>query len=323
MTSFGATSDGTAVEKITLTNDALTVSVLTYGGAVQSVRLVGIDHDLTLGSDDLADYEGPMKSYGVIIGPVANRIAGAKTVLDGTELSFEANQDGRHSLHSGSDAAQSQVWTIVDQSETHVMLSLDLCDGVGGFPGNRTLTAVYELNDTSLQLTLTATTDKTTLINLANHSYWNLDGSDTFDGHALRISADHMLPTTQEAVPTGEIKSVENLAYDFRTWVELVPGNIPLDHNFCLTDARRDVTDVATLKGTTGVTMTMSTTEPGLQVYDGRTTGTGHADFQDYAGIALEAQGWPNAMNEPAFPSVTLPAGETYKQITRWTFSAA
>lgn len=323
MTKFGELPDGTSVERVLLSNEKLTVGVLTYGAALQSLNLAGVEHSLTLGSDSIDDYLSTMKSYGVVIGPVVNRIAHAKTKLDDTDLSFEPNQNGVHTLHSGSDGAQTHVWDIQDQTKTSVTMTLELADGLGGFPGNRTLCAKFEIQDASLTLTLTATTDARTLMNLANHSYWNLDGSKTFDGHVLRIAADHFLPTTDDAVPTGDIKSVDNLAYDLRSGIVLTPGTLPLDHNFCLTDTRRDLTDVALLHGTTGITMTMATTEPGLQVYDGRTTGNGHPSFENYAAIALEAQNWPNAMNEPAFPDVTLDVDETYKQVTRWSFSTS
>ncbi len=321
MTKFGVTPDGQTVERIELTNGTLTVGLLTLGAILQSVRLDGIDHDLTLGSDTLDDYFNGMEYFGAIVGPIANRIANAKTQLNGTELSFEANQDGLHSLHSGTDGIHAHVWTIEDITETSAKLSLKLPDGFGGFPGDRSLEAQFTLDGSDLELQLTATSTADTLMNLANHSYWNLDGGATFDGQTLRVSADHFLPINDESLPTGEIKAVDNLAYDLRTGVALSPETLPLDHNFCLTDTRRSVTDVAVLRGTNGLAMTVATTEPGLQVYDGRTTQASNERYAPYAGLALEAQCWPNAMNEDKFPSVVLNAGQTYEQITRWKFS--
>lgn len=313
--------DGSSVERVELSNGDLTVGLLTYGAALQSLHIKDVEYSMTLGSDNLDDYLTTMRSYGVVIGPVVNRIANAKATLGGQELTFEANQNDTHSLHSGSNGAHRHIWTITEQSQTSVTMTLTLPDGMGGFPGNRNLSATFSIDRCCLTMTLTGDTDARTFMNLANHSYWNLDGARTFDGHQLRVTADHFLPTTDDGIPTGDIKSVDNLAYDLRAGIVLVPGTLPLDHNFCLGTNRRDLTDVALLRGTTGISMTMATTEPGLQVYDGRATGNGHPSFENYAAVALEAQYWPNAMNEPSFPDVVLEAGDTYQQITSWTFT--
>lgn len=320
--SFGTTADGRAVQKVTLGAGDLTVSLLTYGAVLQSVRLAGVAHDLTLGSESLADYEGPLHYHGAVIGPVANRIAGAEAVLDGRTLRFPANQDGRHILHSGDVGTHRKVWRLAEVAEDSCTLTLTLPDGEGGFPGTRRVTARWVVErPATLRMELTVMTDAPTLINFVNHSYWNLDGTDRWDGHSLRIAADHILPVDADTLPTGEIAPVAGSAYDLRAGrALLVAGVPPMDHCFVLGQGRETLRDVLWLTGRSGVEMTMATTEPGLQVYDGRAAirpGRGA-----YEGLAIEAQFWPDAPHHPAFPSIRLDPGERSVQVTEWRFGA-
>lgn len=318
---FGVTRDGRAVQRITLSSGELSVALLTWGAVVQSVRLLGVPYDLTLGSDRLADYEGTMRHHGSLIGPVVNRITGSRAKVDGADHEFEVNQPPNICLHSGAAGTHLKIWNLTEMTETSATLSLTLPDGEGGFPGTRHISARFSLTDTAtLRMTVTVFSTKTTLINFANHSYWNLDGTDDWSGHSLQINAEHYLPTTEHFTPMGEIVPVADSAMDFRTPKAIAPRKDLFDTNFCLANQRRDLTDAMTLTGKSGVSMTMATTEPGLQVYDGRNgIRPGHAAYE---GLAFEAQFWPDAPNNPAYPDITLPAATMWEQVTEWRFRA-
>jgi aldose 1-epimerase len=323
---FGTTAGGTAVKRITLTHGDLTVSVLTFGAVLQDVRLSGVDHSLTLGSPELAAYEGPFVSFGSVMGPVANRIRGAQATINGALHTFEANIPGGHTLHSGRAGIQHKVWDIAERSATSLTLTTTAADGDGGFPGNRTWHARYDLTaPATLTLTITADTDAPTLINTVNHSYWNLDGAAAHDGHTLQLLARKVLPVDHDFIPTGDIMDVTGTAFDFRTPRPLTPDDV-MDNNYCLSDTRRDLAPAAILTGQSGIRLKMATTDPGLQVYDARHIGgegfAGH-DGKFYgprAGLALEAQFWPNAPHEPGFPSIALAPGVPWKQVTEFAF---
>ncbi|WP_284164328.1 aldose epimerase family protein [Frigidibacter sp. SD6-1] len=315
---FGKTADGRIVHAVTLRSGALTATVLTWGAVLQGLWLKGVPHSLTLGSDRLADYEGPMVHHGSLVAPVANRISGARAQLDGRELTFEKNHAGRMTLHSGSAGTQAKVWTIAQADARHVVLALDLADGEGGFPGNRHVEAGFEVTGAALRLTITATTDRPTFFNATNHSYWNLDGTATWEGHRLRVAAEERLLTDAEDCATGEVEPVAGGAYDFRSGATPVPGNPPIDHCFALARARRALTPEMWLTGRKGVTLEVATTEPGLQLYDGR--GAARPGCGPYEGIAIEAQGWPDAPNRAGFPSIVLRPGEEVRQVTEWRF---
>ena len=316
---FGTTRDGQEVHKITLAAGDLTVNLLTWGAVIQNVRLAGIDRSLTLGSDQLSDYEGEMRHYGALIGPVANRISTGRARLDGMMYELERNQDGRIHLHSGAQATHLQVWDVVAVSPNTATLSITLPDGMCGLPGNRHVTATFAVTlDATLTLQIDATTDSTTLLNFANHSYWNLDGSPTYEGHSLRIAADHYLPSTVDDYPTGEIVDVTGTPMDLRDARVLAINSPPFDNNFCLSDSDQPLRDVLVLKGQSGVQMTMATTAPGLQVYDARSAP--RPGKADYEGLAIEAQGWPDAPNNPAFPSIKVTPNKSFTQTTSWRF---
>ena len=320
MTPFGTTRDGHEVHALSLAAGELNVTLLTYGAIVQSVRLSGVPHDLTMGSDRIADYETAMPYNGALIGPVANRISGASAEIDGRRYRFEANQGGRHTLHCGSTGFQTRIWSVLDHGRAHATLGLHAPDGLGGFPGNREITARFELvAPATLTLSLHATTDAPTLMNLANHSYWSLDGAPTWEGHSLGIAADHVLTCDDEVIPTGEIRPVAGTPFDFRRPVRLAPGAPALDHNFCLARARGPLREAARLTGASGLSMTLATTEPGLQIYDGRLPV--RPGSPPYGALAIEAQGWPDAPNRPEFPSVLLTPEARYSQRTEWRFT--
>jgi aldose 1-epimerase len=210
---------------------------------------------------------------------------------------------------------------VADLGPAHATLTVDLPDGEGGFPGNRRVTAHWRVAAPgTLSLDITTTTDAATIVNITNHSYWNLDGAPRWQGHTLRIAADHVLAVDDDLIPTGTLTPVADADLDFRTARPPVPGQPPIDTNFCLAGGRRAMTDVLWLTGRSGVAMTLASTEPGVQVYDGlraqRPGGPG-----PYEALAIEAQGWPDAPNHPGFPSVDLAAGGSVTQSMQWRFS--
>jgi aldose 1-epimerase len=309
---FGQTSAGAQVDGIMLRSETLAVRLLTLGCVLQSVRLAGVDYDLTIGSDSVADYEGAMGYHGSIIAPVVNRLTNGMAPVGGKMVQFEKNVLGRHTLHSGAVGVQHKIWKILRASEKQAVLTLDLPDGEGGFAGNRHVQASFTLQGDTLRLDVSATTDRATLWNAANHSYWNLDGSADFSGHSLQIDADHILPLTADFVPSGQIEAVGGSAYDFRSLRTLSPQNPSLDTNFCLNGAD-NFRHVITLRGQSGVTLRVSTSEGGAQIYDCRHDG--------YRGLAIEAQNWPDAPNHATFPNIELDAGQSRVQSTAWQFS--
>ena len=319
VTEFGTTAAGAVVHKVTLARGGLSASILTKGATLQSVRLAGVAHDLTLGSDILADYEGKMRHHGALVAPVVNRFTGARAPIGGKTFQFEANQSARHTLHFGALGTQHKIWDIAEASDDAVTLTLTLPAGEGNMPGNRPVRATFAVTDAGLRLDVVATTDALTLFNVANHSYWNMDGSDTWAGHQMQIAADRYLPITTDFCPTGEIAAVDGSIFDLRRMREIVPGVDTYDHNFCLADAAGPLRDVLSLRGVSGLTMTIATTEAGVQVYDGR--GGMRPGRSLYEGLAIEPQNWPDAPNHAGFPSIELRAGQTYHHTTTWAFN--
>lgn len=319
ITSFGTTAGGEAVQAIRISAGALTAKLLTLGATLHSLHLEGISQSLTLGSDQVADYAGKMRYFGALVGPVANRIGQASAPLNGQNLQFAANENG-NLLHGGAIGLHHKIWTIAETTADCVSLTLTLPDGEFGWPGTRHIRATFSiLPPATLRLALTATTDAPGLMNIANHSYWNLDGSDHWQGHHLQIAADHTLPVDAALIPTGAIAPVTGTPFDFRNGRTLMPGQPPLDTNFCLSATKTKLRGVASLTGASGVCMTLATTEPGLQIYDAaRTARPGRFPYE---GIAIEAQGWPDAPNHANFPSVQITPDQPYAQTTEWRFT--
>jgi len=329
ITPFGKTSDGRPVQAITLAGPQLRVTLLTWGAVIQDVRLAGLDHPLTLGSPRMAAYEARMNSFGALMGPVVNRIKGAAAPIAGRRHEFEANLDGAHTKHGGTRGPQFRVWDILETSPTHALLETHLPDGLSGFPGNRTLRAEYRVEGSTLDMVLIGTTDAPTLVNIANHSYWNLDGSDRIAGHKLRIDADRVTVNGDDLMVTGEVAPVAGTRFDYRETRAFTPGpDTRFDLNYVLADARRPLAPACVLTGSSGVRMEMFTTEPGLQVFDLGSFSTdpfpghGGTPYPRFSAIALEAQGWPDAANHAGFPSIEIGPDAPYTQHTRWRFTA-
>jgi len=324
---FGTLPDGQEIRVITLRAGELIARVLTLGASLQDLRLAGVPWPLILGSDAPGAYLGALPWPGAVVGPVANRIGGAAAVIGGRLCQFTPN-DGPNLLHSGTTGISGQIWQIEEVEDGAVTLSCTLAAGHGGFPGNRVIRVRYAIEaPATLALTLTAETDAVTLMNPAHHPYWNLDGTPTTEGHQLQVAAAHYLPTDAANLP-GDPLPVAGTDYDLRA-ARALPDLPPLDHNFCLDPAPGGaLRPVATLTGGRGVTLTLETDAPGLQVYDGRALdsrpypGLTGAPYGPHAGIALEPQLWPDAPAHADFPPITLAPGETFRQRLRYSFTA-
>jgi aldose 1-epimerase len=312
MAYFGTTAGGEKVEKISLSAGDLQVDLLTWGAVLQSVRLKGVAYDLTLGSDQLADYEGALCYNGALIAPIVNRLSDARAPLSDRTLQLQVNFNGRHCLHSGDAGTHRKNWKMLHATPSEALMAVDLPDGEGGFSGNRHLEVLFQVEaPATLRMTVTATTDAETIINTANHSYWNLDGSGTLTGHSLQLAADHYLPVTEDFVASGEVRPVSG-AFDFRKPQPIAPHQPDLDNCFCVSHDAAPLRDVLWLRGASGLAMTLATTEAGVQVYDCRHDG--------FKGLAIEAHAWPDSPNKPGFASITLLPGEERRQITEWRF---
>ncbi|NNK66829.1 MAG: galactose mutarotase [Rhodobacteraceae bacterium] len=296
---FGQTRDGRDVRQVTLQNGDLRVVCLAHGARVHEVTK-GASGNLVASSDTVAGYEGPDIAANSIIGPVANRISGARAMIGGKEYRFEANQDGRICLHSGSTGSHGKLWEIVERRADHVTFEVNLPDGEGGFPGNRTLRTTYALtDDRTLGVTITAGTDALTLMNPVFHPYWRLSG-DSWAGHRLHVPAAQYLPRNADSYPTGEIADVAGSAFDLRQPVE---PTAMLDNCYCFAPSEGALRLMAAVTGPGGERLEVHSVAPALQVYCGRPDG-----------IALEPQLWPDAPNNPHFPSILLGAGERFLQ---------
>ncbi len=267
-----------------------------------------------------------MGYYGAIVGRFANRIAGAAFTLDGHRHVTDANEAGCQTLHGGAGGASAQVWAVQSVTGDSAVLSLELPDGHMGFPGALRVWASYALpGDGTLALDITAESDRATPCSFAHHGYFALDDGGSVAGQSLKIAAARYLPVDDRMIPTaGAPAPVAGTRFDFRKARHI--GTEGLDHNFCLDKEADVLRPVAWLHGTGGLSMTVVTDQPGLQVYDSarqpEITGLGGRRHGAFAGIALETQGWPNAPNRPDFPPAVLRPGEVYRHAVRYVFRA-
>ncbi|MGB0658553.1 MAG: aldose epimerase family protein [Mangrovicoccus sp.] len=321
---FGEAPDGSPVFRVELRGGGACARLITWGASLQSFRLNGIAHDLVLGCEDLSAYFGPMLYFGATVGRVANRIARGKTPLLNRPLELECNEPGRGMLHGGSQGAAQVNWQLVAHDDSAAQFSVVLPDGQGGFPGNCRLTALFGLDDQGrLSILYEAEIDAPSFCNLAHHSYWNLAGGPDLRGHRLSIAADHYLPVTDAQIPLGPPAPVAGTEFDYRQPSRIgLEARGPVDHNFCLHDTG-ELRTACVLEGGE-LRLSLSTTAPGLQVYDGAALSTapftGHngIPYEAHAGVALEPQHWPDAPNHPGYPSILLRPGEVYRQFSRF-----
>jgi aldose 1-epimerase len=358
--SFGSVG-GTAVDKYTLSNaHGMSVSILTYGGIIQSLTVPdrrGRSANVTLGFSDIAGYtsDAYVKSnpyFGAIIGRYGNRIGGAQFSLDGTTYTLDKN-NGPNTLHGGFKGFNQFVWDAQEVPGTDTVglkLSRTSAAGEGcadlttctGFPGNLQVSVLFTLNNANqLRFDYTATTDAPTVVNLTNHSYWNLagEGTGTIYDHLLKLNASSYTPVDSTLIPTGAIDPVAGTPFDFTTFhaigerirnndEQLVFGR-GYDHNFVLNQPSGSGLNLAAklFDPSSGRKLTILTTEPGIQFYsgnflDGTLYGTSGHQYRQGDGLALETQHFPDSPNKPAFPSTRLDVGQTYRSSTVYAFSA-
>lgn len=346
---FGTTPDGVPVAAVTLAGaHGISARIITYGAALQALEVpdrTGHADDVVLGYPDLAGYLERPQFFGATIGRYANRIAGAAFELDGVRYALAAN-NGANTLHGGRKGFDKVVWTIADVSnepEASVTLTYVSPDGEEGFPGTVNVRVVYALSDDDrLTIRYEATTDRPTIINLSNHSYFNLAGLDAGRSgldQSLMIDADAFLPVDAEQIPTGELRPVAGTPFDFRQSrrigarirdagdSQLMTGR-GYDHNFVLNAGATETAKLAARLSdpVSGRVMELFTTEPGLQLYSGNhfngtVVGKGNRTLRQSDGIALEPQKFPDSPNRPEFPSARLDPGETYRHTSYFRFS--
>ncbi len=339
---FGTTREGEVVKLFTLRNRHGAVArVTTYGAMLTELhtpdsqgRLV----DIVLGFDDLESYLKGHPFFGNTTGRYANRIAGARFTLDGRTYTLAANNGTNH-IHGGLRALDKQNWAgeaLETPQGPAVRFRHRSPDGAEGYPGNLDITVTYTLTDNQeLRIDYEATTDKPTVINLTNHSYFNLKGAGEGDvlGHILKLYADHYTPADAALIPTGEIRSVAGTPLDFRQptaigarWDQLPEALKGYDHNFVLNDWQHGkLVGCADLhEPITGRRLRVRTTEPGVQVYSAihlRAVGKQGRKYDPYGGLCLETQHFPDSPNKPQFPSTTLRPGQTFRSTTIYGFS--
>lgn len=343
---FGRTADGEAVAKYTLENkDGIQVDIITYGGRITSLRTPdssGKLANVVLGFNDIQQYEQDNPFFGALIGRYGNRIAKGKFSLDGTEYTLAQN-NGENSLHGGVKGFDKRVWNATtEESDDSIKLKLNYlsADMEEGFPGNLNTTVTYTLNkDNSLDVLYEATTDKTTVVNLTQHAYFNLSGdfSTTILDHVVQINADKFIPVDGGLIPTGELRPVEGTPFDFRepqlVGKEIDANNEQIelgggyDHCWVLNDQNAGYRSVASAyHPATGRNLEVLTDEPGIQFYtgnflDGTLPAPNGGTYAKRSGLCLETQHYPDSPNQPEFPSVTLTPGETYTTKTTFKFS--
>ncbi len=332
-TYFGTTA-GAEVYRYTLTNDlAYNVSIITYGGAITSLWAPdrnGTFGDIVLGFESLEDYVSNPRYFGALIGRHANRIAQGRFTLNGVEYQLPRNNGANH-LHGGFNGFDKRVWNAREGDDV-LHLSYFSKDGEEGYPGNVEAFVDYRLSGNELSIEYRASTDRDTIVNLTNHSYFNLKGDGTILEHELTLNADHFTPVCEALIPTGKIAPVAGTPMDFRggraigSEISLTSG---YDHNFVLNDWDGSLRSAVSLyEPASGRVLEILTTQPGMQFYsgnflDGSFMGKNGFAYVKYAGLCLEPQHFPDAPNHSNFPSTVLRPGEEYRQSTVLRFLTA
>jgi aldose 1-epimerase len=339
---FGITPDGESVNLFTLSNErGMEVKITNFGGAIVSIKVPdrrGETSDVVLGYETLDEYVRHPRFLGALIGRFANRIALGKFTLNGADYQLAQNNGVNH-LHGGK-GFHKVVWDAeAEQGNNEAIIRLHYVslDGGDNYPGNLDVRVNYVLfEDNELRVEYHATTDKDTIVNLTNHSYFNLAGAGTILDHAILLNADRFTPVGADLIPTGELADVTGTPMDFRRPMRIgqrinddyeqlgfVGG---YDHNFVLRDPENGLRQAARLHDPkSGRTMEVLTTQPGIQFYsgnflDGSLTGKGGVTYNKYAALCLETQHFPDSPNHPNFPSTVLRAGEEFNEVTVFRF---
>lgn len=334
---------GRTIEEITLRNaTGAEAKIITWGAVLRDLVIPladGAMQRVVLGLENLEDYLNHSPHFGAIAGRYANRIGGGRFMLDGKACQLPLNQENRHSIHGGGQGFGKKPWTLLHHDATAVTLGLVSPDGEAGYPGTLHVTCRYTLTDqNALRIELAGFTDAPTILNLAHHSYFNLDGAPDILDHALMVRANVMTPVDADMIPDGSMLPVSGTPFDFRRprAIRLAGENgarFWYDHNFVLRRERREpgvggaeLAHAATLASpVSGLQMEVWTTEPCLQVYDGfklnlPVSGLGGTRYGASGGIALEPQHAPDSPNLPHMPSTVLRPGELYRQVTEYRF---
>jgi len=341
---FGKTPDGTAVDLYTLTNDkGVEAKITNYGGVLVSMKVPdrrGKLADVVLGYDTFEEYLQDRAHFGSIVGRFANRIAGGKLSIAGVQYDLVKN-NGENHLHGGTKGFDRVVWQakeIGGKDSPALQLTYMSKDGEENYPGNMSVTVIYTLtNNNELKIDYAATTDKETVVNLTNHTYFNLAGAGGILNHEMMINADYFTPADKTQIPTGEIRSVKGTPFDFTQpmrigariddgYEQIVLGK-GYDHNFVINRKDNALTLAARVyEPTSGRVLEVSTTEPGVQFYTGNflagAKGKGGRAYERRHGFCLETQHFPDSPNKPNFPTTTLKPGGRYTQTTVFKFSA-
>ncbi len=338
---FGHTGDGTAVELYTLANDKVEARITNYGGIIVSLRAPDRDgklDDIVLGYDSLDRYIAKTAYFGAIIGRYANRIAHGSFQLDGKTYSTPKN-DGDNTLHGGIVGFDKVVWKA-HEIKNGIELTYVSKDGDQGFPGTLTTTVRYTLDGNDMRIEYSATTDKDTVLNLTNHSYFNLAGQAKRDvlGHVVKINSSKITPVDTSLIPTGELKSVGGTPFDFRTphaIGERIDANdeqlrfgMGYDENFVLDHPEDQLFEAAEVyEPTTGRILKVLTTQPAVQFYtgnhlDGSITGKDNRVYKPRFAFCLETEHYPDSPNHANFPSTELKPGQRFHSVTVYQFSS-
>jgi aldose 1-epimerase len=342
---FGMTEQHEAVDLYTLTNaSGFEARIMTYGATVVSLKAPdrsGKLGDVVLGYESLDGYLKNSPYFGAIVGRYGNRIGKGRFSLDGKTYTLPKN-NGENTLHGGIKGFDKVVWKAKEvKNKNGAGLSLTYLskDGEEGFPGNLSVTVVYELtNKNELKIEYSATTDKATVVNLTHHSYFNLAGENSILNHELMLNASRFTPVDSGLIPTGELRSVKGTPMDFSkstvigARIDQPDEQLKLgkgyDHNWVLNDHSGSLALAARVYDpSSGRVMEVSTTEPGLQFYsgnflDGSITGKAGWVYKARSGFCLETQHFPDSPNKPSFPSTVLKPGQKYKTTTIYKFSA-
>jgi aldose 1-epimerase len=338
---FGNLPDGAPVQIYTLKSPAVEIRVMTFGARVVSLQTKdrnGKMGDIALGYSNLADYVKDNKTFfGVIAGRYANRIANGRFTLDGRTYQIPPN-DGPNALHGGPDGFDRRNWTAKEIPDG-VEFTLVSADGDQGFPGTLTAHVRYTLHDDTVRIEYSATTDKPTVINLTNHTYFNLAGvgHGTILDHVATIDADRFTPVDATLIPTGQLAPVAGTPFDF-THPEVIGARIHgdneqlklalgYDHNWVLRGKMGEMHPAAQVYDpSSGRVLSVDTTQPGVQFYtgnhlDGTFSGPSGVRYDQRTGFCLETQHFPDSPNHPSFPSTELRPGQTFHSETTWTFT--
>ncbi len=342
---FGKLPDGRDVHLFTLRNSKGTEArIMNYGGIIVSLKVAdrnGKLGDVVLGYDKLDGYLKETPYFGAMIGRYGNRIAKGKFTLNGKDYTLAVN-NGPNALHGGIKGFDKVLWypTIMTRVDgPSLKLQYTSVDGEEGYPGNLNVTAIYTLTeDNAIKLEYTATTDKDTVVNLTQHSYFNLAGKGDILGHEVMMPADRFTPVDETLIPTGELKPVEGTPFDFRkpttigARIEQADEQLKFgkgyDHNWVFSKATGQFTTLAVVtEPTTGRMLEVLSTEPGLQFYsgnflDGKLVGKNDWAYQFRHGFCMEPQHFPDSPNQPNFPTVVLKPGQVYKNTIMFRFSA-